>query len=157
MIRKCLLILSIVGLVLSVGLWGLGLISSLRVFVFNPRSQTCYMLFVEGHKLYAMRDAPIASVAVQGHSVEVGFAAIDLMVCLGGDYTLALAGNTLGRKALVIPLWSSLLIFVASTLVLLYSRARRRRHLGLCVSCGYDLRGSTDQCPECGHARETAT
>jgi hypothetical protein len=56
-----------------------------------------------------------------------------------------------------LPYWMLLTVaaalpLAASTRFLVTWRKRRRRHKGLCAPCGYDLRASTDRCPECGTA-----
>ncbi len=52
----------------------------------------------------------------------------------------------------IVPLW--LLWIPLSLLTFFVTRATarrlRRQRLGLCMNCGYDLRASTDRCPECG-------
>src|SRR4051794_1311950 len=51
-----------------------------------------------------------------------------------------------------IALGSALALVRISDLLRGWRRARRRRLIehGRCPVCGYDLRGSPDQCPECG-------
>jgi len=63
-----------------------------------------------------------------------------------------------GPWGLKLPLWIPTLLF--ATLFLFcrpfhFHRRRKRKKLGLCVNCGYDLRASKDRCPECGNEFET--
>ena len=54
-----------------------------------------------------------------------------------------------------IPIWSiAVVCAVASGLLTVppVLRRRKRARRGQCLYCGYDLRGSTERCPECGAA-----
>jgi predicted RNA-binding Zn-ribbon protein involved in translation (DUF1610 family) len=48
-----------------------------------------------------------------------------------------------------LPHWLFVLVFGLSPM-LPFRRQQRRRKLGLCLTCGYDLRASKERCPECG-------
>ena len=64
-------------------------------------------------------------------------------------------------QAVVIPYW---IIVIPTALPPLWwllrgrrsSKHYRRKH-GLCLQCGYDIRGSTNACPECGRAANAST
>ena len=67
-----------------------------------------------------------------------------------------------GSRAVVIPFWVptmlSLVLAVPALALARRSavRAYRKRN-GLCLYCGYDIRESTERCPECGRTIPTKT
>ncbi len=64
--------------------------------------------------------------------------------------------NDWSGKGVVIPLWSVLVVTSAYPLTWVLRRRSRRLHRApgaRCVQCGYDLRASPTQCPECGTER----
>ncbi len=72
--------------------------------------------------------------------------------------TVTARGITMRTKAVAFPHWlivllSSMPLFVAGARV---HRRRKRKKLGLCVKCGYDLRASKERCPECGAGMQKA-
>lgn len=54
-----------------------------------------------------------------------------------------------GGRFVNVPYWFLAMVTAAPPLLALRVCRRRARH-GFCPSCGYDLRASPDQCPECG-------
>ena len=69
--------------------------------------------------------------------------------------------GTLGtyHREVRVPYWSffSLSSVVPALRIASAMRRRHRKSIGLCSSCGYDLRATADRCPECGHAPAGAT
>ncbi len=101
MIRKTLTILSLLGLLLSVGLWGVSELQSgipWKWYFSSP------------------------PVAIRVPQTWIVISAL---------------------------LFSSTFCLCRWTRYLTVARNRKRKKLGLCVKCGYDLRGSKDRCPEC--------
>lgn len=64
------------------------------------------------------------------------------------------ATTAIGSRAIAVPHWLVAVACSAYPVTQTLARARRRarrRRRGLCVMCGYDLRGNESQrCPECG-------
>jgi hypothetical protein len=63
----------------------------------------------------------------------------------------------IGRR-LWFPFWLPVLLTASLPVARLsvFHRRSRRARLGLCRSCGYDLRASPDRCPECGAPTQRA-
>jgi hypothetical protein len=151
MIRKSLMILSLLGLVLSVALWA---VSYLNILCYFPRQQ-----HPEGH-------AHQYVVGVREGSLQVFYAEFsDVMPSLpAGCRSSGYSGLKTEWKPGVdfeanvcrvnLPLWIALLVSLIypSYVLLPLTRRRKRKSLGLCVKCGYDLRGSIERCSECGSA-----
>ena len=145
MLRKAITILSLLSLLLCVGLWG---VSYWNVGVLIDRSSYCVIaqasqggLRVAVEAYHLRNDGP--STTFWGMGGFWGF-----KTSIVGPWISHYRGST----SIVIPL-PLFAIFLGSIFIYCASPSRRRRKrkkLGLCLKCGYDLRASKDRCPECG-------
>ena len=161
MLRKTLTILSLIGLLLSVGLWGASYfhIECARSgYIFTIVAGTLSMIAMDDGERKATPDF------CQCHGFggfqtdwipKIGVPSGGGKATIYRFYYFAPFGGWLW--VLEVPLWMPTILCAVMSSVSgfpLYRR-RKRRKLGLCVKCGYDLRASKDRRPECGTAFET--
>ncbi len=141
MLRRTLTILSLIGLLLSLGLW---VMSCLYAVVFVAEDSVfCGVVF--GVVLLGDGD----HVTPRGwHHGRFDVSLIRWWQFSDDDHTL---------RVISLPLWIPSLLFAVYPLYMMtpFHRRRKRKKLGLCVKCGYDLRASKERCPECGNEFET--
>ena len=143
MLRKTLTILSLIGLLLSVGLlaasvWGVG------------------------YQCRPLNPTEVLSVDTFNGTVQLSYEGLGIGTMLGwhsrgwrgiGPNWWRMPSWYVGGRMyhILIPLWLPIVLFAAypAYRLLPFHRRRKRKKLGLCLKCGYDLRASKDRCPEC--------
>ncbi|MCH8880259.1 MAG: hypothetical protein IID34_10295 [Planctomycetes bacterium] len=161
MIRKTLTILSLIGLLLSVGLWGT---SYWKCPTFDGRSfywSSCAgafhlmwgesALMISDNSGYRLHDFEYTEFWPPGLGSRIGYYIPDIKWAYNPHEAEHFGVGLLANYSyLVAPYWLTIAA-CAVIFALSWQRLRRKRKkLGLCLKCGYDLRASKDRCPECG-------
>ncbi len=184
--RKTLTILSLIGLLLSVGLWARSYCWIDGVLIPTTKPDHCEVVSMLGvihvGLSYDSSEPPvkevryIASDAQEYHRIaQEGIQKMrDVFQNASSETgkfwrnwkpnrafrwnnsTITARGVTYRTKAISFPHWLLVSLFSIPSFLwgVNFLRRRKRKKLGLCVKCGYDLRASKDRCPECGEAFE---
>ncbi|MDB5304148.1 MAG: hypothetical protein JWM97_1697 [Phycisphaerales bacterium] len=84
--------------------------------------------------------------------------ASDIQLVGAGFRYLRITSDGMRRYNLALPFWLLTMVWAIIPCVWMSRRmkAHKRKHNRLCQRCGYDLRASSDCCPECGTAIQDA-
>ena len=167
-LRKKLTLLSLIGLLLSVGLWGA---SYMRMGTAWRRTRLALMngsvhlgLFNRGGFMELEEPEDLDTPAELDFYSWPDFPYTKTW-CMGFEDWRTYSWSFSYERWMYgvnirCPLWMPCLLFAATPLYVFaarplyymipFSRRRKCKKLGLCLKCGYDLRGSKVRCPECG-------
>ena len=91
----------------------------------------------------------------KGQSLIVPFVLLAALGSCFGTFVLGESGHA-DLYGLLLLLGLSFFVSLAVLSLVELTRAEKRKDLGMCAHCGYDLRASRSRCPECGTPADRA-
>ncbi len=162
--RKTLTILSLLGLLLSVGLWGAsyyGIEYQMTVEKRRDMHMEWFTLWNGSLTYWGTSSVmfgltPLPDISLEEMRAHEWHFKDDVLI--RGLARSAWQLPHFMKDLVIIPLGTASVAFampIGATWVICFRRRRKREMLGLCLKCGYDLRGSKERCPECGSEFES--
>ncbi len=151
MLRRLLTILALVGLLLSVGMWGV------RYFHFHyigPSQHVPTLELLDGCFRWNVPNFVNQDIYQCGEIICGSGLIVEGFKGLHTYWLPHVEGRLASSRSIRVPLWIPALGCASMYFWVSHLHYRRRKKLGLCLECGYDLRGSKDRCPECGNEFE---